>query len=141
MNIVSNAESGLKPPINGGCSCTAIRYEISAEPMFSIICQCSQCQKITDTGHAPAIAVASDSVRMTGKLKFYSLLADDGNQVSNGFCPGCGNPVLKKTSGYPDVLFSHVGSLDQAQGFRPEHLVYSESAQPWDNIDPKLVKP
>ena len=118
----------------GGCMCGAVRFEISAPPEFSIICACRQCQKITGAGHAPAFSVPADAVRIDGKLRFHSQKADSGNTVSNGFCPKCGNPILKKTSGFPDRLYFHVAALDDPSGFKPDFVVCEESAQPWDNI-------
>ena len=35
----------------GGCACGAIRYEISAEPVFMNHCQCLDCQRRSGTGH------------------------------------------------------------------------------------------
>ena len=38
-------------PYTGGCACGAIRYEISAEPIFMNHCQCRDCQRESGTGH------------------------------------------------------------------------------------------
>ena len=120
--------------MTGGCMCGAVRFEIVEPPEFSIVCACRQCQKITGTGHAPAVAVAADAVRLSGELRFYAQQADNGNTVQNGFCPKCGNPVLKKTSGHPGRLYFHVAALDDPSGFKADFVVFEKSAQPWDNI-------
>ena len=99
-------------PIKGGCSCGAIRYQSDRKPEFQIICQCTQCQKLTGTGHAPSIAFNTDGFNLTGELKFFDTNADDGNIVSHGFCPTCGNPILNKPHMAPDKVFILVGSLE-----------------------------
>ena len=122
----------------GGCACGAIRYEVRAEPKLSFHCHCRQCQRITGTGHASQFMVPKEAVTIHGKLTFYGLNADSGNTVSSGFCPTCGSPILKKSTGYPEVLFVHAGSLHDPALFKPQKIVWGASKQPWDYLDPTL---
>lgn len=124
--------------IKGGCACSACRYESKAEPVFSLICQCRQCQKITGTGHAAQFALPVDAVSITGKVKFFGLTSDDGNAVSSGFCPACGSPLFKKTTAMPQFLFFHAATLDEPGIFNPQFVVWSVSKQPWDHVNPAL---
>jgi hypothetical protein len=122
----------------GGCQCGAIRYESTAEPGFSIVCYCRQCQRVTGTGHAPQFALPAKEVSIVGAVKTYEMRADSGNTVSSGFCPDCGSPVMKKSSGYPDIVFFHAATLDAPALFKPRRSVWSRSRQPWDCLDPNL---
>ncbi len=126
--------------LSGGCACGAIRYEVRKEPEFSIICQCRQCQRISGSGYAAQFAVSTEATTLQGDVKFHMLTADDGNTVSSGFCPNCGSPILKKTSGYPQYLFFHAATLDDPSVYKPQMVVYSESKQPWDHVDPSLPR-
>jgi len=130
----------MKIPVEGGCSCGAIRYQSDDKPEFQIICQCRQCQKLTGTGHAPSIAFRADTFKLTGELKFFHATSDDGNTVSHGFCPTCGNPILNKPTMAPDKVFILVGSLDDPASFKPEFVVYSSSGHAWDTVDPELKR-
>ncbi len=127
-------------PISGGCSCGAIQYSADEKPEFQIICQCRQCQRLTGTGHAPSIAVNTNSFRLTGELKYFDTISDDGNTVSHGFCPNCGNPILNKPATAPDKVFILVGSLADPSIFAPEFVVYSASGYAWDTVDPELKR-
>ena len=40
----------MSKAFTGGCACGAIRYEISAEPVFMNDCQCRDCQQSSGTG-------------------------------------------------------------------------------------------
>ncbi|MCY4245610.1 MAG: GFA family protein [Gammaproteobacteria bacterium] len=120
--------------LTGRCMCGGIHFEISAPPDFSFICACTQCQKTTGTGHAPAFAVPAGAVTIRGQLKFYEQKADSGNTVSNGFCPECGNPIVKKTSGHPERLYFHVAALDNPDAFRPEKVIFRGSVRGWDRV-------
>ena len=51
----------------GGCACGAIRYEISAEPIVMLDCQCRQCQRESGTGHASHLTFLRNSVKVEGE--------------------------------------------------------------------------
>ena len=124
----------------GGCSCGAVRYESSADPQFSFHCQCRQCQRASGTGHASLLAVPAEALAIRSALKFHDQKADSGNITSRGFCPVCGNPIVSKSSGYPQMQLVHAASLDDPSWFKPEKLAHTESAQPWDFVNPKEEK-
>jgi len=120
--------------LTGQCMCGDIKVEVKGTPEFSIICACTQCQKITGTGHAPAFSVLTSNTSVTGKLNFFEQEADDGNTVTNAFCPNCGNPVYKKTTAMPQHIFFHISVIDDNSWFKADHVVYTDSAQVWDKI-------
>jgi hypothetical protein len=122
----------------GGCACGAIRYQVQGEPLFSMHCQCRQCQRVTGTGHASQFGVRTSSLELEGALSFYEMQADSGNTVRSGFCPHCGSPVLKSSSGYPEMVFLHAATLDDPRLFKPQKVVWTSQAQPWDFVDPDL---
>lgn len=125
-------------PIKGGCACGAVRYEANAEPAFSLICQCRQCQRISGSGHAAQFALPAEAVSLTGEIKWFGLTIDGGNKVSSGFCPNCGSPVLKKSSGFTQFLFFHAATLDDPSRYNPQFVAWNSSKQPWDYMDPAL---
>lgn len=120
--------------MKGQCMCGNIKVEINGAAEFSIICACTQCQKITGTGHAPAFSVLSSNTSVTGELSLYEQKADDGNSVTNTFCSNCGNPIYKMTTAMPKHLFFHISVIDDNSWFKPDHVVYTDSAQVWDNL-------
>jgi hypothetical protein len=120
--------------------CKSIRYRIEADPKVSIICYCRQCQQITGTGHSPQFGVPKSAVTLSGTPREHSLVADSGNNVTSGFCADCGSPLYKTTSGVPDMLFFHAATLDDPAYYKPDIIVWSESRQPWDHVDPSLQR-
>jgi len=130
----------MEKNITGGCACGAIKYETKAKPEFSIICQCRMCQRSTGTGHATAFAVDKELTTIQGDVKYYDRVSDDGNTVNCGFCSNCGNPVLNTTTGAPKFYMFYAATLDDPAIFKPQMVVYSESKQPWDYVDPTLLK-
>jgi len=139
VGMNSNSVDTMEP-ITGGCACGAVRYRTMAPPEFSLLCQCRQCQRISGAGHAAQFAAHADKTTVDGSLQYFELLADSGNRVRSGFCGACGSPVLKTTSGFPHFLFIHAATLDAPANFKPQMLVWSHSAQPWDQVDPSLLR-
>jgi hypothetical protein len=66
--------------------------------------------------------------------------ADSGNIVSRGFCPECGSPLVAKNSGMPQLMAVRVGGIDDPSWYRPALDVYTDSAQPWDVMNPDIPK-
>ena len=125
-------------PVTGGCACGAIRYASTAEPSFSLICQCRQCQRATGGGHATAFVLPADAVTVTGEVRFFDQQADSGNTVSRGFCPTCGSAVYSTNSGMAGLVFPRASSLDDPEVFKPQMIVYRKRAPSWDVMDSSL---
>lgn len=124
--------------LRGGCACGRVRYEVAATPAFSLLCKCRQCQRITGSGHAAQFAAHAENAKILGELKYFDYMADSGNSVRCGFCPSCGNPILKEPTRFPQFVFIHAGTLDEPEAYRPEMVVFSASGQTWDHVDPSL---
>lgn len=124
----------------GGCQCGRVRYECSAEPVFTGNCHCRDCQKATGGAYVPALAVPAPALKITGEVTFYESRADSGNTFSRGFCPNCGGRMFGKTSGMPQLIFITAGSLDDPSQFKPTMDIFTASVQPWDHMNPNLGK-
>ena len=116
----------------GGCHCGAVRYELDAEPLFSLHCQCTDCQRIGGGGHASNFAVPEDAVSITGDLTEYTIKADSGSNITRTFCPSCGSPVCVKAEAVPGALLIRAGSLDDPSAFQPQMVIYTKSGHGWD---------
>jgi hypothetical protein len=77
---------------------------------------------------------------ITGEVRFFDMPADSGNMISRGFCPECGSPIYSKNSGMSGMVFVGASSLDDPQVFRPQMVVYTNRAAPWDHMDPSLPR-
>jgi hypothetical protein len=128
----------MSTTFRGGCRCGAIRYEITAEPMFGGQCQCRDCQHESGGGHTSFMAFPAGAVKVTGTPRFYEAPVDSGNIVRRGFCPTCGSPVVGATSGLPDVITISAGSLDDPGVFRPQFVCYTSRGHAWDRVDPAV---
>jgi hypothetical protein len=138
LHKTSGGECRMKQLLTGGCLCGAVRYECEVQPVLAGHCQCRDCRKDTGTGHSSHLGVPAAALRIEGQLRTYEKSADSGRTAARSFCPTCGSPIMFQTSGLPDVIFLTAGSLDDPAAFGPSMVVFTESAQPWDMLDPEL---
>lgn len=122
----------------GGCTCKAIRYEISAEPLQMAHCQCRDCQESTGSGHASALVFPKNAVKLSGNPTYYVTKADSGNSKRRAFCSICGSPLYTLLDAMPDIFALKVGSLDDPSIFKPQIVLYTNSGYSWDTMDHSL---
>jgi hypothetical protein len=123
----------------GGCACGAIRYEVSAEPLFALNCHCRDCQRETGSAFAPVMGVAKSAFAVTrGTPRTASVVGGSGNPVLRAFCGDCGSPLYGLPEVRPDLVTVRAGSLDDPSVFRPTRNIFTARAQPWDHMDPSL---
>lgn len=130
----------MNKSLTGGCLCRAVRFETSAEPVFSGNCHCRDCQRSSGSAYTPGIFVQADSVRIEGTVKYFESKADSGNTIQRGFCPNCGSQLFTKLQMMPDVLGLRAGTLDAPEVFEPTLDMYTDSAPHWDQMNPTLLK-
>lgn len=125
----------------GGCACGAVRYEISAEPVFANDCQCRHCQHRSGAGHSSYLTFPGRAdAKLTGTVAHWDVKGDSGNIKTHSFCPTCGAPVYLTLVAKPDLLAVHVGSLDDPSRYRPQAVTYASRGYAWDKLDPALPK-
>jgi hypothetical protein len=133
----------MKLPITGGCSCGAIRYEITAEPIMMLKCHCRDCQHVTGSGYAPAFLVPAEALRVTqGKLRYHLTPSIRRGKHKRSFCPECGSRITGGEFEEGDSPFVGVlaSSLDDPSVFKPQMDIFVSDAQSWDQMDPALPK-
>jgi hypothetical protein len=125
----------------GGCACGAIRYECDAPQLFALNCHCRDCQRETGSAFAAILGVSAASFRITrGSPGHFEVVAESGSRTRRAFCRACGSPMFGFPGSRPDLVTIRAGSLDDPSVFRPERDIFTDSAQPWDCMDPALPK-
>ncbi len=124
-------------PLNGGCQCGAVRYEITEAATDAYYCHCRLCQR---AGGAPVNATARFPVAafrlLRGEPRFYGVL----EYGERGFCVDCGSPLIYRTfaEGWKDSIFVRIPSLDEPERVVPKWQCGVESRIPWFAIDGDL---
>ncbi|MDE2435094.1 MAG: GFA family protein [Sphingomonadales bacterium] len=123
----------------GGCLCGQVRYVADSEPLGARMCWCRDCQRIA-SGSATVNALFDEqTVRFTGGISTFDMIADSGNKVERGFCSKCGSQMYSRTvepKGQPMRL--RAGTLDDPEIVTPSALIWVDSAPSWAPLDPAL---
>ncbi|MCZ4091427.1 GFA family protein [Sinorhizobium psoraleae] len=119
--------SGMK----GGCLCGAVRYEAKGSPIYSGFCHCRDCQRATGTGHCCYMIFSCADVDVTGELRAYEKLAENGNVTIRHFCPTCGSQIFSSGA---DRWTVYAGTLDDMSLFEPTNAVFTRSRPHWDRL-------
>jgi hypothetical protein len=117
--------------IVGGCLCGQVRYSGTADPMFTGVCHCKDCQKETGTAFNIVIAVPATAVSIQGPTKTYATTGDSGQPNVRTLCPNCGSTILSQPAAMPGASIIRAGTLDDPSWLKPTMEIYCDSKQPW----------
>jgi hypothetical protein len=117
--------------MTGGCLCGKIRYTISADPIFTGVCHCTNCQKQGGSSFSIVVGVPAAALSVTGTMKTYQDKGDSGKAVGRLFCPDCGSPIQSDVEAMPGIAIIKAGTLDDTSSLKPGMQIFCDSAQPW----------
>ena len=117
--------------IHGGCLCGNVRYAITAEPVFSGVCHCKDCQKSSGSAFGVIVAVPNGGFSASGALKSYIGRGDSGKEIRRRFCPECGSSIAVEADALPGVVMVQGGTLDDPSAVKPGMHVYCKSKLDW----------
>ena len=128
-------------PITGGCMCGAVRYEVSEPPSGGGTCHCRTCQRATGSAFWAGAAFPRSALRFTkGEPKRYQ----SSSIAERSFCPDCGSPVVSRylvpvsTLMHPDIVWVHIGTLDEPEAAPIDDHYGVESQLSWVHFDDGL---
>jgi hypothetical protein len=115
----------------GGCSCGAVRYRLTSEPLFTHCCHCLNCQRQTGSAFVINVLIEADRVELlAGDPEPVDVPRDDGTTQTIFRCPTCRVAVFSQY-GRPEVRFVRAGTLDLPSAVTPDVHIYTRSKVPW----------
>jgi hypothetical protein len=120
--------------IKGHCACGKVSYESSADPAFTGVCHCKDCQRQTGSAFAVVIGIPSASLAVHGDMKTVTGTGDSGKGTTRKFCPDCGSTILSEVELMPGVSMVRAGTLDDTSWVKPGMQIYCDSAQSWVSL-------
>ena len=127
--------SEINLPVQGGCQCGSIRYQINEMPLTLYACHCSECQRQSASGFGMSMPTPKSGFQLLkGAPKYWVRSSDSGNKVSCAFCPDCGTRLYHLPSRDKEIINIKPGTLDDTKWLSPVGHVWISSAQPWMNI-------
>jgi hypothetical protein len=121
----------MSMPREGGCSCGAVRYRLTSEPLFTHCCHCLNCQRQTGSAFVINLLIEADRVELlAGDPQPVDVPRDDGSTQRIFRCPTCHVAVFSEY-GRPEVRFVRGGTLDDPSAITPDVHIYTRSKLPW----------
>jgi hypothetical protein len=124
----------------GGCTCGAVRYRMTSEPLFVHCCHCRWCQRDTGTAFALNAMIETDRVvLLQGQPELVDTPSNSGKGQKIFRCPTCRIALWSNYTGAGDkVRFVRVGSLDEPDRLPPDIHILTASKQPWVLLPPDV---
>ena len=126
-------------PIEGGCACGLVRFQLHKEPMFVHCCHCTRCQRETGGPFAHhAMVEFTEMSLISGEPEFVKVPTDSGNTHWVARCPACQTAMWNEHGSRKAITrYVRVGTLDQPSRFPPLAHIYVRSKQPWLQLPPE----
>lgn len=120
-------------PVQGGCDCKSVRYQLASSPLFVHCCHCRWCQRESGASFALNAMIEADRVVNLGvEPEVVDTPSDSGLGQKIARCPKCRVAVWSHYAGAgPVVKFVRVGTLDNPDLLPPDIHIFTQSKQPW----------
>jgi len=120
-------------PLEGGCTCRAVRYRMATRPLFVHCCHCRWCQRETGASFALNAMIEADRVTLLqGRLEIVDTPSNSGKGQRISRCASCKVAVWSNYAGAGDAIrFVRAGTLDEPDRLPPDIHIFTSSKQPW----------
>jgi len=125
-------------PFEGGCTCRAVRYRMTAKPLFVHCCHCRWCQRETGSAFALNAMIEADRVELLqGEIEVVGIPSASGKGQKVSRCARCRIALWSTYGGAGEAIrFVRVGTLDDPDRLPPDIHIYTSSKQPWVVLPP-----
>lgn len=132
-NEAMTSASAVDSPVEGGCTCRAVRYRLASRPLFVHCCHCTWCQRETGASFALNAMIESERVELlSGEPELVETPSPSGAGQRIARCPRCRVAVWSHYAGGGSaVRFVRVGTLDEPGRLPPDIHIFTASKQLW----------
>lgn len=128
-------------PVNGTCQCGAVHYQVKKKPLKTVICHCTDCQKLSAGAFSMTMMLRRDDFELLrGELAEFDRPAASGNIARCYFCPTCSNRIYHENPEKPELIRLKPGTLDDTSVIEPEMQVWTSSAQAWVSLSDEIPR-
>jgi hypothetical protein len=125
-------------PMEGTCTCRAVRYRLNSPPLVVHCCHCRWCQRETGASFALNAMIEADRVDL---LQGAPLVVDTPSNSGRGQkitrCPTCHVALWSNYAGFGAAMhFVRVGTLEEPDRLPPDVHIFTSTKQPWVVLPP-----
>ncbi|MGK6312538.1 GFA family protein [Neorhizobium sp. DT-125] len=116
-------------PMEGGCRCGQVRFRITAQPILTMACHCTGCQKMSASAFSLSAVIPSQGFKtITGEPVIGGLHGADAHHYH---CPRCKSWMFTRPEGMDWFVNIRPTMLDDASWFVPFIETYASEKLPW----------
>ena len=120
-------------PLDGGCTCGAVRYRMTRAPLYVHCCHCRWCQRESGAAFALNAMIETTALELLdGAPEMVTIPSNSGKGQAFARCPSCRIALWSHYDGAGERLsFVRVGTLDEPDRAPPDIHIFTASKQPW----------
>ena len=112
----------------GKCRCGQVQFEVSAEPLITMACHCTGCQRMTASAFSLSALYPSNGFKVTlGEPVVGGL----HGTTRHNFCAHCMSWLFTRPEGMEDFVNVRATMMDDAQSHSPFIETYTDEKLPW----------
>ena len=117
----------------GGCQCGAVRYEVAAAEVLTLICcHCRECQKQSASAFGMSLILPRAAFALLqGELLSFQWRSDRRAARRGSFCPACGVRIYNDDAEAGPWVSVKAGTLDDTSLLAPVGQLWTIRAQSW----------
>ena len=122
----------MKPVIEGGCLCGALRYQLNEPPTGINDCHCIDCRRSSGAPFVTWGCVDRDQLTIAKGV----VRRIPHAQRIRSFAACCGTHVFFEDAPDSETVDVTIASLDNPSPFAPEITIWTEDRLPWVLLHP-----
>lgn len=121
--------------LQGRCFCGTVAYEVADKFEYSLICHCTDCQRVTGSAFKPFAGIAAGLLKITQGQDCIRRYGEVSGH--NAHCDKCGSLLYSVVR---EGAYVHVtlGTLTETPAIRPRAHIFVRSKAAWHVIGDTL---
>ena len=115
-------------PISGGCRCDRIRFQVSAQPIITMACHCTGCQRMSASAFSLSAAIPNNAFVVT---KGEPVIGGLHGAIRHFFCGYCMSWLFTRPDGFDSFVNIRLTMLDDPSPYPPYIETYTTEKLPW----------
>lgn len=120
-------------PLNGGCGCGAVRFQVTSPFATANYCHCTRCQRRSGAAASANARPESGSFRLLSGASNLRIWRPDGGW-EKVFCGDCGSAIFSRNPDDHELISIRMGAFDTDPGIRPSLRQFVAFSAPWEPI-------
>jgi hypothetical protein len=113
--------------VEAQCSCGNFRFKSPREPILQLTCHCQQCRQVSGAPFTNFAFFKLAETNLEGKTVVHPFVADSGTKTVRETCAICGDPLLDRTEGFPQIVGVVAERIQPPYQFQARCHVWVES--------------